>query len=165
MLVQCTGCGISYEHSLRRCVACGASYVPGNEERLRLCAADAQKWLESGAKRSQVRARLIWEQRLSEEEADGVVAAARRELRRQARQHGRYVAGSGMVLLLVGAFIYVFTGGFVIASGCLAVGGAMLALGLLKAVTGWNITGHDDDPDPGEGDPLTAIAWRMDSGR
>ena len=70
-----------------------------------------------------------------------------------------------MVLLLIGALVYLFTAGFVMASGCLAVGGAMLALGLLKAVTGWNITGHDDDTDPGEGDPLTAIVWRADAGR
>ena len=101
MLVQCTGCGVSYEHSLRRCVACGAEHVPGDEEKLQLCAADAQRWLESGAKRLQVHARLTGEHGLSEQDADGVIRAAQQVLRRQARQHGRYIAGSGAVLLLV----------------------------------------------------------------
>jgi hypothetical protein len=147
MLVACNHCGISFDHALGRCVACGSEYVPTTEEKLALLTADVEDWLRSGAGRTQVFDCLTGEYDLSEQDAQTVVSAARQALRRDSRRHGQYIAGSGVVLLIVALLVYLFTGGLVVATGCLIVGGAMLVLGLLKAATGWNLTGRDDEPD------------------
>lgn len=145
MLVTCSQCGVGYDHTLGRCVACGTAYAPSKDERIAILTADTEERLRKRAKRADVFQRLVSEQGVSETEAQAIIEAARATLREQARQQGGYLVVSGIVLLVIAAAVNVLTLGFRIVIGCLALGGAMLVIGALKVVTGWNITGHDEE--------------------
>ena len=144
MLVQCRNCGVSYAASIGRCVVCGAEYVPTREELLASATVDAQNKLRSGARRPALREYLS-DYGLSDQEIDSVLIQARRRLREESRQQGRHIAASGITLLFAAAGVFIFSGGFLMATGFLALGGIMVGIGTIKSLTGWNITGHDDE--------------------
>lgn len=145
MLVQCWDCRVSYDHTLGKCVGCGAEYRPTAEEQRQQLVVEVAEWLRSGMKRTQAIRRLTTVRKVGELEAEELVQAACDQLRDSARLHGRYVVKSGLVLVLIAFGIFILTGGFLIATGCLALGGAMVVVGWVKTVTGWNITGRDEE--------------------
>jgi hypothetical protein len=145
MLVTCSQCGVGFDHALGRCIACGAEYAPSGEERVAVLTHDAEGWLQRRSRPAVVVRRLIDEFGVDEAEASLIVQRANRTLRDESRRHGAYVATSGIVLLLIAGAVHFLTVGSIIAIGCLALGGAMVVIGGLKAFTGWNITGHDDE--------------------
>lgn len=145
MLVQCGSCGVSFDHSMGRCIACGSEYVPTRDELLEQMRVRAVNLLESGAKCGDAVRDIEESAGLSHVESQEVVRDAVGRLRTRSRQQGRHIAASGIVLLAIALGVYVLFQGLVIATGCIALGGVMVLIGVLKAATGWNLTGHDDN--------------------
>ena len=146
MLVTCGKCGVGFDHKMGRCTACGTDLNVTGEDRIVLLAEEAAIRLRSGIRRDAVRASLTGEHGLADLEAEEVMKRAGATLKHEARSHGRHVVVSGFILLAVAAVVYVipFPFGRLIAVGSLALGSAMIVLGEIKVMTGWNITGRDD---------------------
>lgn len=154
MLVTCKNCGVSFAPSLVKCVACGVEHVPSAEERAASLTVEAEQWLQAGGRRQQVLDRLTGELGCANRDAEEILSRAIQGIRRRSRQQGRHMILSGVVLLVGAALVSVLTlalafasGVFVVASGLLLWGALLIVFGTIKATTGWNITGHDDDDD------------------
>ena len=144
MLTKCQYCGVSFDHKLGRCAACGTVPQPTDEERAALLAEDAAARLRDGHKPAFVRQWLSEEHHLPESLTDGVLQQAQATVKAEARSRGRRILHSGLALLRIAAAAYVFTGGILIATGCLVLGGAMAIAAQLQVITGWNLTGRDE---------------------
>jgi len=144
MLVKCQNCGVSFDHKMGRCAVCKTVVAASGEERVAMLTEEATNWRRNGYGVAFVRDRLAREHNLTNLDLDDVMRRSNAVLRNQSRAHGRHIVVSGMVLLLIAGATYVFTRGFIVASGCLTLGLAMIVLGEIKIITGWNITGRDD---------------------
>lgn len=144
MLVTCRKCGVSFAGGFPRCVSCGEVFAPTESETQELAGAAAVQMLEKGLREREVRRSLVEDYGLPQIDVDFVMADAVATLRQRGKSQGRAIAGSGLALLSIAFAAWIFTGGHLIATGCLALGASMVVLGGIKAWTGWNLTGNDD---------------------
>ena len=150
MLVRCPSCGVSVDHKLRRCSLCKADLELAGDQLVASLVEDAEQWVREGMRLSGVRRQLLLVPKLTEQQVEDILQRIRATGKRDSRAQGRrlLLLGSVLVLvsLLIAAITFAITNGKVSvwAIGMLLVGLAMVTLGQLKVVTGWNLTGHDD---------------------
>jgi hypothetical protein len=150
VLVRCQSCGVTLDHKLRRCPLCKADLVLADEQLVDSLVEDAQQWQRRGIRSSQIREQLLSVTNLSESQVDEVLKRVRVTRKRDSRAQGRQLLFSGGVLVLVSLLIafvsFAMSGGGVSLwpISALVFGVAMMALGQIKLLTGWNVTGNDE---------------------
>jgi hypothetical protein len=151
----CTGCNASYADSMQRCPICRAEYTPSPEVARQELLKQSWNRLVLGLVRGEsvptLRENLISQAKISDEEADRMMTLGRTQLKRVSRDRGLRLTAFGIVLGFASIAILAITGGFVIASGFVAIGFASFVVGLIKVFTGWNLAdnlGAISDVDP-----------------
>lgn len=145
MLVTCQNCGVQFAFEASKCISCGVHYQVGPQDFEEVVAPRVADWLKAKNSKEHIRSRLIDEYGVSDTDTQEILRMATARVRAGNREHGGKIAAGGCLLMFGAAVLLVVTGGLVFGYGAGGVGLAMLLVGLLKRVTGWNITGHDDD--------------------
>jgi hypothetical protein len=126
-----------------RCPICRAEYVQTEAEKLK--DVRRQAWLRMfqgiaiGEPVNLLRDELMADARVSSEQAGVFIELAKGRLRQISRDRGIRLFAFGLMLWFIAFMVLALTGGFLIATGCVAIGFASVVVGAIKMITGWNL--------------------------
>ena len=145
MLIQCKNCNVSFDDQFGKCIACGSKIRLSPEEEFQQCIVLAKQWLGQRKKTKDIFSELAFHTPLPSEKIREAIQTAKEQRRIASRNHGLQIAGTGLLLMLASLGLWIISFGIKLELKLLAVGAVFFIAGLLKVLTGWNITGHDED--------------------
>ena len=137
MLVKCPQCNVEFSPSLVRCPRCGV-WEPEQELTDDYRIVQIQAAFSDGRSARQIRADLV-SQGYDVDVAKDLISEGKRRMKPAHRRLGMQLAFKGLLLMGIGAVLYVMLLGLIVFYVVFAVGLALFIVGVIKGWTGWRI--------------------------